>query len=426
MDRIIIEGGIPLKGEIKISGAKNAALPLMAASLLTAETLCLSNLPHLMDIATMANLLASHGVKFNLNGIASQGGHNGEVILLNAENITNFEASYDIVRKMRASVLVLGPLLARFGQARVSLPGGCAIGTRPIDLHLSALEQMGAVIELEGGYINATTSGLKGAEIYFDKVSVGATENILMAATLADGTSILKNAAREPEIGDLAHCLVAMGADIEGIGSDTLVIHGKPALHGADYSVIPDRIEAGTYMIAAAITNGDIILNGINTEILGAVIEKLTEAGVSITEVANGVRVKRAGATIKPVDITTQPYPGFPTDMQAQFMTLMTIADGASVINEKIFENRFMHVSELHRMGADIKIEGHTAIIRGVPILQGAQVMATDLRASVSLVLAALAANGQTALSRVYHIDRGYERVEEKLAGVGARMLRVK
>ena len=326
---------------------------------------------------------------------------------------------------MRASVLVLGPLLARFGHARVSRPGGCAIGTRPIDLHLSALEQMGAEIELEGGYINAKTNGLKGAEIYFDKVSVGATENILMAATLAQGTTILKNAAREPEIGDLVHCLIKMGADIEGIDTDTLTIKGKPSLKGIDYSVIPDRIEAGTYMVAAAITNGDIILTGVNSNILGSVIDKLHEAGVSVTEDEYGIRVKRAGKNIKPVDIVTHPYPGFPTDMQAQFMTLMAIADGRSIIKETIFENRFMHVSELHRMGADIKIDGHTAIIKGIDSLKGAQVMATDLRASVSLVLAALAAEGKTTLSRVYHIDRGYERVEEKLSKVGADMIRV-
>lgn len=425
MDRIIIQGGQKLKGEIRISGAKNAALPLMAASLLTAETLRLSNLPHLMDISTMVNLLASHGVDFKLDGVASEGGHAGEVVLLNAGNITNFEASYDIVRKMRASVLVLGPLLARFGHAKVSLPGGCAIGTRPIDIHLSALEQMGAIIELEGGYINAHTKGLKGAEIYFDKVSVGATENILMAASLANGTTVLRNAAREPEIGDLAHCLIKMGAEIDGINTDTLTIKGKPTLHGADYGVIPDRIEAGTYMIAAAITDGDITLKGVDTNILGAVIEKLHEAGVSITETVDGIRVRRNGRNIIPVDIITQPYPGFPTDMQAQFMTLMTIAEGASVIKETIFENRFMHVSELHRMGADIKIEGNTAIIRGINSLKGAQVMATDLRASVSLVLAALAAEGESTLNRVYHIDRGYTRVEEKLSGVGAKIIRV-
>jgi len=426
MDRIIIQGGQALTGEIRISGAKNAALPLMAACLLTKDTLRLANLPHLMDIATMVNLLASHGVDFKLDGTATQGGHAGEVILLNAGNITNFEASYDIVRKMRASVLVLGPLLARFGHARVSLPGGCAIGTRPIDLHLGALEQMGAVIELEGGYINAKTNGLKGAEIYFEKVSVGATENILMAATLAEGTTVLNNAAREPEIGDLARCLIKMGAEIEGVGTDTLTIKGKSELHGADYSVIPDRIEAGTYMIAAAITNGEILLKGVEAHILGAVIEKLHEAGVGVSEESDGLRIRRTGRDIEAVDITTQPYPGFPTDMQAQFMTLMTIANGASVIKETIFENRFMHVSELHRMGADIKIDGHTAIIRGVESLQGAQVMATDLRASVSLVLAALAAEGETVLNRVYHIDRGYERVEEKLSGVGGKMVRVR
>jgi UDP-N-acetylglucosamine 1-carboxyvinyltransferase len=426
MDKIFIEGGVPLKGEIRISGAKNAALPLMTCCLLTDETLRLSNLPHLMDISTMVNLLASHGVDFKLDGIASDSGHVGEVVLLNAANITNFEASYDIVRKMRASVLVLGPLLARFGQARVSLPGGCAIGTRPIDLHLDALEKMGAIIELEGGYINAHTKGLKGADITFDKVSVGATENLLMAATLAEGTTILRNAAREPEIGDLVNCLLKMGAEIEGIGTSTLTIKGKKSLRGADYSVIPDRIEAGTYMVAAAMTDGDLLLKGVSTNILGSVIEKLNEAGVSVAETPEGLRVRRKGKSIKSVNITTEPYPGFPTDMQAQFMTLMTIADGESIINENIFENRFMHVAELHRLGADIKIDGHTAIVHGVSSLKGAQVMATDLRASVSLVLAALVAEGQTTLGRVYHIDRGYERVEEKLSRVGAKMIRSK
>lgn len=423
MDRILIKGGSALAGEVRISGAKNAALPLMAACLLTPDTLRLSNLPHLMDISTMVNLLASHGVDFKLDGIASDGGHNGEVILLNASNITNFEASYDIVRKMRASVLVLGPLLARFKKARVSLPGGCAIGTRPIDLHLGALEQMGAVIELEGGYINATTEGLRGADIYFEKVSVGATENILMAATLAKGITTLRNAACEPEIGDLANCLVKMGAKISGIGTSTLIIEGVDTLHGADYNIIPDRIEAGTYMVAAAITGGDVILKGVNASILGSVIDKLREAGVGVTELDGGMRVFRNG-NIKPVNIITEPYPGFPTDMQAQFMALMCIADGESVLKENIFENRFMHVSELHRMGADIKIEGNIAIINGSD-LKGAQVMATDLRASVSLVLAALVATGETVLNRVYHIDRGYERVEEKFSGIGAKMVRV-
>lgn len=426
MDKLLIQGGKPLKGEIRISGAKNAALPLMAACLLTSDTLRLSNLPHLMDIATMVNLLAAHGVDFKLDGTASEHDKAGEVILLNASNITNFEASYDIVRKMRASVLVLGPLLARFKQARVSLPGGCAIGTRPIDLHLGALEKMGAVIELDGGYINAHTEGLHGADITFEKVSVGATENLLMAAALADGTTILRNAAREPEIGDLVKCLIKMGADISGIDTDTLTIKGQKTLHGADYSVIPDRVEAGTYMVAAAITDGDITLTGVDLSIIGAVRDKLEEAGVSVTQSPKGIRIKRAGKGIKPVNIATEPYPGFPTDMQAQFMTLMTIAEGESIIEETIFENRFMHVAELLRMGADIKIDGHTATINGVASLKGAQVMATDLRASVSLVLGALSAPAETEINRVYHIDRGYERVEEKLCAVGAKMLRVK
>jgi UDP-N-acetylglucosamine 1-carboxyvinyltransferase len=420
MDKVRVTGGNPLVGVIDISGAKNAALPLMAASLLSAGPLKLFNMPHLVDIATMANLLVQHGVGFELDGVSKQGGSSGQVITLNAENITSFEAPYSIVRKMRASVLVLGPLLARFGQAKVSLPGGCAIGTRPIDLHLKALEQMGAVIELEEGYINAHVKGrLKGADIYFDKVSVGASENILMAATLADGQTIMRNAAKEPEVTDLANCLVAMGAKIEGIGTDTLVINGVKKLHGAEYSVISDRIEAGTYMIAAAITDGDIEIRGIDADIMRSTIAKLEEAGVSITETKDGMRVKRKNGGIHSVNVTTEPYPGFPTDMQAQFMALMCIADGTSIINETIFENRYMHVSELSRMGADIVVEGHTAIVKGKP-LKAAEIMATDLRASVSLVLAALVADGTTKIGRMYHIDRGYERIEEKLAVVGA------
>lgn len=427
MDKIRIQGGVPLKGVIHISGAKNAALPLMAACLLTKDTLVLSNVPNLADITTMANLLIQHGVSFSVDGCVAPDASGGRTILLNAGAITSKVAPYDIVRKMRASVWVLGPLLARFGEAKVSLPGGCAIGTRPIDLHLGALEQMGAVIELSEGYIYASVEGkLKGAEIYFDKISVGATANTLMAATLAEGKTVLHNAAREPEITDLATCLKAMGAHIEGIGSSTLTIDGVEALHGASHPVICDRIEAGTYAIAAAITQGEVELEGARPEMMEAVLEKLMQAGVVIVPTERGIKVSRKAEGIKAVDVTTQAYPGFATDMQAQFMALMVVAEGASIMSETIFENRFMHVPEMIRMGANISIAGHSAMIRGVPLLRGAEVMATDLRASVSLVLAALAAEGETVINRVYHIDRGYERVEEKLKACGAKIERVK
>lgn len=427
MDKVRVIGGNRLQGTIPISGAKNAALPLMAACLLTEEPLILSNLPHLMDIATMANLLIQHGADMKLEGCAQDGGSAGQVVSLQAKTIKSVEAPYDIVRKMRASVLVLGPLLARCGQARVSLPGGCAIGTRPIDLHLKAFEQMGAVIELEGGYINAHVKGkLQGADITFEKVSVGATENLLMAASLAEGKTILRNAAQEPEIGDLAHCLVAMGAKITGIDTPTLEIDGVDHLHGAEYAVIADRIEAGTYMVAAAITGGDITLTGLRNDTVGSTIDVLRQAGARCDIVgANSVRVRAPeDGIIRPVNITTEPYPGFPTDMQAQLMALMTIAEGKSIIDETIFENRFMHVSELCRMGAHIAIEGHRATVTGTRELKAAQIMATDLRASVSLILAALAATGETVINRMYHIDRGYERIEEKLAAVGAEIVR--
>lgn len=426
MDKVRITGGKPLKGTIHISGAKNATLPLMAACLLSDEVMRLSNLPHLVDISTMAHLLVQHGVDLKLDGCAEDGGHAGEVILLDASKVNNFEAPYNIVRKMRASVLVLGPLLAKHGRARVSLPGGCAIGTRPIDLHLKAFEQMGAKIELEEGYINASVDGkLKGAEITFEKVSVGASENVLMAAALAEGTTIMNNAAMEPEVTDLAHCLVKMGANIKGIGTNRLVIEGVEKLGAVDYEVICDRIEAGTYMVAAAITGGDIELTGIEWDIMESTIEKLRETGAEITKTKNGIRIKGA-KRIKAVNITTEPYPGFATDMQAQLMAMLTIADGVSVVDETIFENRFMHVSELMRMGADIAVDGSKATITGIKELKAAQVMATDLRASVSLVLAALVAKGETIINRMYHIDRGYERIEEKLAGVGAKIERLK
>ena len=416
MDSIRITGGVPLHGTISISGAKNAALPLMTCGLLTDERLVLGNVAKLADIGTLSQLLAQHGIE-----VTPQEGR--KLILGGA--ITNTEAPYEIVRKMRASILVLGPLLARTREARVSLPGGCAIGTRPVDLHLKGLEAMGAKIELENGYVHASVpQGLKGATIVFPFVSVGATENLLMAASLADGQTILKNAAREPEITDLAKCLIAMGARIEGLGTDTLVIEGVKSLHGAEHAILPDRIETGTYACAAAITGGDVFLENARAADLGAVLTCLREAGVSITESENGFRVTRANG-LHGVDVTTEPFPGFPTDMQAQFMALMSVAQGASLITENIFENRFMHVPELMRMGAKINIQGSSAIVRGVEHLTGAQVMATDLRASFSLVLAALAAQGETTISRVYHLDRGYEGVEQKLAACGARIERI-
>jgi UDP-N-acetylglucosamine 1-carboxyvinyltransferase len=421
LDRIRIQGGRPLSGEIAISGSKNAALPLMAAGLLTDERLTLSNVPQLADVHTMAALLRQHGV-------AVDPATNDGCSLAIGGAITSTEAPYDIVRKMRASVLVLGPLLARVGEARVSLPGGCAIGTRPVDLHLKALEQMGAVITLEGGYIDARLppgrTRLSGAKIVFPFVSVGATENALMAASLADGHTTLANAAREPEIGDLARCLVAMGARITGIDSDRLEIEGVAHLHGAAHPIIGDRIETGTYACAAAITGGAVHLRGGCLSHLGAVVRILREAGVEVSETPTGLDVKRLNG-LHGTDVMTEPYPGFPTDMQAQFMALMSVAEGAAMVTETIFENRFMHVPELNRMGARINVHGASAIVRGVGALSGAPVMATDLRASVSLVLAGLAARGETVINRVYHLDRGYESVETKLAACGAAIERM-
>jgi UDP-N-acetylglucosamine 1-carboxyvinyltransferase len=428
MDRICIQGGVPLKGSIAICGAKNAALPLMAAALLTDETLTLSNLPHLVDISTMANLLAQHGVSIGMNGSGAEGGgHAGRVLDLAAGKIASTTAPYDLVRRMRASVLVLGPLVAREGQAKVSLPGGCAIGTRPVDLHLTALEELGAQIELKEGYIHAKApKGLKGAHIVFPKVSVGATENTLMAACLAEGETVLVNAAREPEVCDLARCLMAMGAEIDGVGTGTLRVKGQSRLHGAQHAVVPDRIETGTYALAAAITRGDVELLGARIEHLEAVEKSLLDAGVVIEKTEKGFRVEATSNDLVGIDVMTEPYPGFPTDMQAQFMALLSTVKGASMITETIFENRYMHVPELTRMGARINVHGSSAIVRGVPKLSGAQVMATDLRASVSLVLAGLAASGETIVNRVYHLDRGYERLEEKLAACGARIERLK
>jgi UDP-N-acetylglucosamine 1-carboxyvinyltransferase len=418
MDRIIIRGGRPLEGTIRIGGAKNAALPLMAAGLLTDERLTLTNVPALADIATMASLLRTLGIA------VEPVGNDGRTLSIGGA-IASSEAPYDIVRKMRASVLVLGPLVARTGTARVSLPGGCAIGTRPIDLHLKALEQLGAEISLDGGYVTATArKGLKGAHVIFPFVSVGATENLLMAASLAEGTTTIANAAREPEIGDLAACLTAMGARIEGVGTDRLTVHGVARLSAATHAIIPDRIETGTYACAAAITGGSVLLEGANLAHLGAVVRTLREAGVEVAEVEGGLSVKRLNG-LHGADMMTEPYPGFPTDMQAQFMALMSVADGASMVTETIFENRFMHVPELARMGARIVVHGASAIVRGVPALSGAPVMATDLRASVSLVLAGLAAKGETVVNRVYHLDRGYERLEEKLAACGAAIERI-
>ncbi|MEX0923389.1 MAG: UDP-N-acetylglucosamine 1-carboxyvinyltransferase [Rhodovibrionaceae bacterium] len=423
MDCIVIEGGKPLKGDIVISGAKNAALKVMAASLLTPEKLTLANVPRLGDIASMRALLEELGVV--VEAVETESGGYG--LELRAGEIRSTRAPYDLVRKMRASVLVLGPLLARCGQAEVSLPGGCAIGTRPIDLHLSGLERLGAEIELKEGYVFAKApGGLKGNEVVFEQVSVGATENLLMAATLAEGETRLVNAAREPEVGDLAKCLIAMGAEIEGIGTATLRIKGKTSLAGAAHEVIPDRIEAGTFAMAAGITDGNLHLLGAKAEHLRSVIEVLKRAGISVTETNRGLRVRRTNGPLRGTDVMTETFPGFPTDLQAQFMATMATAQGASMITESIFENRFMHVPELARMGADVTVHGASALVRGVDRLTGAPVMATDLRASVSLVLAGLAAQGRTVLNRVYHLDRGYERLEEKLSACGAAIRREK
>ncbi|HTH98442.1 MAG TPA: UDP-N-acetylglucosamine 1-carboxyvinyltransferase [Stellaceae bacterium] len=424
MDSIRIAGGRPLKGVIPISGSKNASLPLMAASLLTDEPLLLTNVPRLADILSMNTLLAQLGVAVEENG-APEGGHN---VNLDAASLASTTAPYDLVRKMRASILVLGPLLARYGKARVSLPGGCAIGARPVDLHIKGLQAMGAEIEIDGGYIEAKApKGLRGAEVVFPFVSVGATENLMMAAALADGETVLVNVAREPEIVDLAVCLAAMGAEIEGAGTDRITIRGKDRLHGATHRVIADRIETGTYMMAAAITGGDVVLSGTSLSLLTVVGKTLEQAGVSVTEDASGIHVRPTteGLKVAGVDVMTEPFPGFPTDLQAQMMAVMTVAEGAAMITETIFENRFMHVPELCRMGANINVHGASALVRGVKRLTGAPVMATDLRASVSLVLAGLAASGETVINRVYHLDRGYERLEAKLAACGVEIERL-
>lgn len=428
MDRIRIVGGERLEGTIRISGAKNAALPLMIASLLTEETLTLHGMPRLADVSLLSRILGNHGVDVTIAGKrAGQDVNDGQTYKLTAAEIVDTTAPYEMVARMRASFWVLAPLLARCREAKVSLPGGCAIGTRPVDLHLVALEALGADIELDAGYVIAKApKGLKGNRVELAKVSVGATHNALMAAVLAEGESEIVNAAREPEVGDLATCLVEMGAKIEGIGTSTLRVQGVPSLHGAEHRVLPDRIETGTYAMAAAITGGDIFLEGARPELLHEALVALRSIGVDVSEEPGGIRVSRNGRGLDAVSVETQPFPGFPTDLQAQLMALMCTANGVSEVRETIFENRFMHAPELTRMGAEIDVQGGTATVTGVEKLKGAPVMATDLRASVSLILAGLAAEGETVVSRVYHLDRGYERVEEKLAGVGAHIERVK
>ncbi len=420
MDSIHVTGNGPLGGQIPIAGAKNACLTLMPATLLSDEPLTLTNAPRLSDIATMTRLLTSLGAEVS----ALQ---DGQVLAMSSYDLNNLTADYDIVRKMRASILVLGPLLARFGEAVVSLPGGCAIGARPVDLHLRALEALGAELELRDGYVHAKApGGLKGGVVDFPLVSVGATENALMAATLAKGTTVLNNAAREPEIVDLAQCLRKMGAEIDGEGTAVMTIEGVDHLHGATHQVVSDRIELGTYMLAPAICGGEVELLGGRLALVGAFADKLDEAGIAVVETENGLKVRRRSDHVKAVNVTTAPFPGFPTDLQAQMMALMCTADGVSVLEERIFENRFMHAPELMRMGARIDVSGGTARVTGVDRLKGAQVMATDLRASVSLILAAMAAQGDTTVGRVYHLDRGYEHVVRKLQGVGASIERIK
>jgi UDP-N-acetylglucosamine 1-carboxyvinyltransferase len=418
MDKLVIRGGKRLDGEIRISGAKNAALPILAATLLTADPVRVDNVPHLQDITTMIELLGSMGVDLLIDermGVEAC-----------AARITDFTAPYELVKTMRASILVLGPMLARFGQAQVSFPGGCAIGSRPIDLHLHGLQAMGARIDIDGGYINASVAGrLRGAHILFDKVTVGGTENLLMAACLADGRTVLENAAREPEIVDLAHCLQKMGAVISGIGTDTLTIDGVECLHGCEHAVMPDRIETGTFLVAAAATRGRVRLRDTRTDILEAVLVKLAETGARIEHGPDWIELDMEGRRPRAVSVRTAPYPGFPTDMQAQFTAMNAVAQGTSTVTETIFENRLIQVHEMNRMGAHIVVEGHTAIVEGVETLRGAPVMATDLRASASLVIAGLVAGGETVVERIYHIDRGYECIEEKLQMLGAEIRRV-
>ncbi len=417
MQKIIINGGIKLKGEVKISGAKNAALPIMAASLLAQSECIIHNVPRLMDVATMGKLITYLGAE--VKGIEEN-----NTISINTKALVKSDAPYELVKTMRASVLVLGPLIVRCGEAKVSLPGGCAIGARPINLHLMGLEKMGAEIKLEHGYVRLKAKRLKGAKIYLDISTVTGTENLMMAAVLAKGATVIENAACEPEVVDLANFLNKMGAKVFGAGTDVITIEGVDSLKGTEYRVMPDRIEAGTYAAASAITEGDVLLKSCMPKHLDAVISKLRETGAEVTEEADSMRVKRKGR-LKASDVKTLPYPGFPTDMQAQFMALMSLAEGTSIITETIFENRFTHVSELKRMGADIKIQGNTAVVKGAARLSGAPVMATDLRASASLIIAGLAAEGETEVSRIYHLDRGYEMIEEKMSALGAKIKRV-
>ena len=416
MQKLAIQGGVPLHGDVRISGAKNAALPILCASLLTGDSLQLGNVPDLNDVATMRKLLQQMGVKIEANG---------NQVVLSAAQIDKLEAPYDMVKTMRAAILVLGPLVARFGEARVSLPGGCAIGSRPVDLHIKGLQAMGAEIHIEHGYIHAKAKRLKGARICFDLVSVTGTENLMMAATLADGVTVLENAAREPEVVDLAHCLIAMGAKIEGAGSDTVTITGVEKLHGASHRVMPDRIESGTFLVAAAAAGGSITLTDTRADILDNVLEKLQEAGATI-QVADGTISLQMSKRPRAVNVRTAPYPAFPTDMQAQFMALNAVAEGSAMVVETIFENRFMHVQELRRLGAQIDVEGNTAVIKGCAQLEGAAIMATDLRASACLVIAGLVAQGETVIDRIYHLDRGYEHIEAKLSALGAQIRRIK
>jgi UDP-N-acetylglucosamine 1-carboxyvinyltransferase len=415
VDKLVIQGGVPLTGEVRISGAKNAALPILCAALLTPETLRLQNVPHLRDVTTTLNLLAQMGVEISLDEKLGVG--------LTAAKVHNLSAPYELVKTMRASILVLGPMVARFGEARVSLPGGCAIGQRPVDLHIKGLQAMGAEIEIEQGYIHAKAGRLKAARIVMDLVTVTGTENLMMAATLADGTTVIENAAREPEVTDLAECLNAMGARVKGAGTDVITIEGVEKLSGAVHRVMPDRIETGTFLVAAAATGGDVKLKGTRADILESVIGKLRESGVHVEHDQDWIHLATNGK-LKAVNLRTAPYPAFPTDMQAQFMALNAVAEGTAMVTETIFENRFMHVQELRRLGANIEVEGNTAVVQGVPALQGASVMATDLRASASLVLAGLVAKGDTLVDRVYHLDRGYECIEEKLSQLGARIKR--
>ena len=415
MDKLLINGGVPLSGEVRISGAKNAALPILCAAILTPQTLQVRNVPHLRDVTTKLSLLAQMGVEVSLDERLG--------VSLNAERVHNRVAPYELVKTMRASILVLGPLLARFGEARVSLPGGCAIGLRPVDQHIKGLQAMGAQINIEHGYIHASAERLKGVRIVTDLVTVTGTENLMMAATLAEGTTIIENAAREPEVVDLANCLIAMGAHISGQGTDVITVEGVRQLHGASYTVMPDRIETGTFLVAAAATGGEIRLRDARPDILDAVLSKLAETGARVEHGADWLALK-AETPLRAVNIRTAPYPAFPTDMQAQFMALNAVSQGTSVITETVFENRFMHVQELRRLGAKIDVEGNTAIVHGVAELDGAGVMATDLRASACLVLAGLVAGGETVIDRVYHLDRGYECIEEKLSQLGARIRR--